>query len=119
MSLGLSFGWRILSSRVGLAAVMCVALWTWHVVDKSQAVTAARDGYVQQVEMAAVRAELTELRRRGMVTAAANRALQEKMQVAKGDALRFASELEAFENEHDINPEGVVDSDLLRRLQSN
>lgn len=119
MALGLSFGWRILSSRMGLAAVLCAALWGWHVIDKARAVKAARDGYVVQVELAAAEAELAEMRRRAAVAADANRVLQEKVQVAKGEALRFAAELEAFENETEINPDGVVDGDLLRRLQSN
>lgn len=119
MSIGLKFGWRILSSRAGLAVILCASLWAWHVIDKAQAVTAARDGYIRQVELAAVEAELAELQRRAALANELNRVLQEKLQVVKGETLRFASELEAFENETNINPEGVVDVDLLRRLRSN
>ena len=119
MALVLGLGSRVLSSRVGLVAVVCAALWGLHVVDKSRAVNAARDGYVQQVELAAARAELAELRRRAAVAAEANVVLQEKVQVAEGEALRFAAELEEFEGETEINPDGIVDADILRRLRSN
>ncbi len=119
MTFALQFGWRLLSSRLGLSIILCVALWGWHVIDKSQAIADARNGYVLQVEMAAAQAELAELRRRAAVADDANRVLQEKVQASTGEALRFAAELEAFENETDINPDGVVDGDLLRRLRSN
>lgn len=119
MSIGLKFGWRLLTSRIGLAVILCAGLWAWHVIDKAQAITSARDGYVLQVELAAAQAELAELRRRAAVADDANRVLQEKVQASEGEALRFAAELEAFESETDINPEGVVDGDLLRRLRSN
>jgi hypothetical protein len=119
MSIALKFGWRLLTSRIGLAVILCSGLWTWHVIDKSQATNNARDGYVLQVQLAEVQAKLDELRRRAAVAADANALLQEKMQVAEGQALRFASELEAFENETDINPDGLVDGDILKRLRSN
>lgn len=119
MKLCLDFGWRILSSRLGLAAVLCVALFGWHFVDKSGAIKAARDGYVLQLELAEAEAELEEMRRRAAVASDASRVLQEKVQAAEGEALRFAAELEAFENGTEVNPDGVVDSDLLRRLRSN
>ncbi len=119
MSIGLKFGWRLLTSRVGLAVILCAGLWAWHVFDKSRAITNARDGYVARVELAAAQAELSELRRRAAVADDANRVLQEKVQVSEGEALRFAAELEAYENETEINPDGVVSDDLLRRLRSN
>jgi len=119
ISIALKFGWRLLTSRVGLAVILCAGVWTWHVADKSQAINRARDGYVRQVELAAAQAELAEMRRRAAVADDANRVLQEKVQASEGEALRFAAELEAFENETDINAEGVVDGDLLRRLRSN
>ena len=119
MVIALRYGWQFLSSRVGLAVVVCALLWGWHLHDKQQALDVARDGYVQQVELAAAEAELAELIRRAAVASDANRALLEKVQVAEGDARRFAAEMEAFENETEINPDGVVDGDLLRLLQSN
>lgn len=111
--------WRLLSSRVGLAVVLCGLLWGWHVYDKRQALDTAREGYVQQFELEAAQFELDALRRRAATTEQANRNLQEKVQVAEGEALRFAAELEAFEHETQVNPDGVVDADLLRRLRSN
>lgn len=119
MAVGLRFGWKLLSSRLGLAAVLCALLWGWHVYDKQQAISAAREGFIQQFELTAAQTELEALRRRMASAEEANRVLQERMQVAEGEALRFAAELEAFENETDINPDGVVDSDLLGRLRSN
>lgn len=102
-----------------MAVVLCVLLWGWHVHDKRQAVRAARDGFVQQFELTAAQAELEALRSRMAAAQEANRALQEKVQVAEGEAVRFAAELESFERETQVNPGGVVDSDLLRRLRSN
>jgi len=119
ISIALKFGWRLLSSRLGLAVVLCAGLWAWHIIDKSQAVINARDGYVLQVELAAAQAELVALKRRAAVAYEANRVLQEKVQATEGEVLRFTAELEAFENETDINPDGIVDADLLRRLRSN
>lgn len=119
MAVGLKFGWGLLTSRIGLALVLCGGLWVWHGYDKAQAMKAARNGYVQQAELANVQAELAEMKRRAAVASEANRVLQEKVQASEGEALRFAAELEAFENENDINPEGVVDGGLLRRLRSN
>ncbi len=119
MAIMLKFGWRFLTSRIGLAAILCAALWGWHVRDKAQAIAAARDGYVLQVELAEAQAELAELRRRAAVADEANRVLQEKVQASEGEALRFAAEMEAYENETDINPDGVVSDDLLRRLRAN
>lgn len=40
------------------------------------------------------------------------------MQIAEAEALRFATELEAFERDTTINPDGVVDGDLLRLLRA-
>lgn len=114
-----SLGWRLVSSRAGMAVIILAMLFAWHVIDKRQAVSAAREGYVRQFELTAAQAELAALRRRAAATEEANRVLQEKMQVAEGQALRFAAELEAYQNETDINPDGVVDSDLIGRLRSN
>lgn len=113
------FVWKVLSSRLGLLIIACGLLYSWHVVDRRQAVAAAREGFVQQIELTAAQAEIDALRRRAAVTTEANRVLQEKMQVAEGQALRFAVELEAYQNETVVNPDGVVDSDLLGRLRSN
>lgn len=119
MELVLRHGWRLLSSRAGLAVVLCGLLWGWHVYDKRQAVSAAREGFVRQFELTAAQTELEALRRRSVATAEANRVLQEKMQVAEGQARRFAAELEAYQNETDINPDGIVDPGLFGRLRSN
>ncbi|WP_123585447.1 hypothetical protein [Phaeobacter inhibens] len=108
-----------MTSRIGLAVVVCALLWGWHVYDKRQAVSAARDGFVREFELTAVQTELDAIRRRMSATDEANQALREKVQVATGEALRFAAELEAYEHDTQINSEGVVDSDLLERLRAN
>jgi len=115
----LSIGWRLLTSRLGLAGVLCLALWVWHLSDKRQALEVAREGYVKEFELTAVRAELDALNRRMATAKQANQSLQEKVQVAEGEAIRFADDLEAFKRETKINPDGVVDSDLLRQLRAN
>lgn len=115
----MSLALRLLTSRAGLAVVLCALLWGWHVYDKRQAVQAAREGYVQAFVLTALQAERDALLRRAAAAEEANRTLQEKVQVAEGEALRFAQELEAFERDTQVNPEGVVDSDLLRRLRAN
>lgn len=119
MSVALGIGWRFLSSRAGLAVIACALLWGWHVYDKRQAVSAAREGFVRELELAAVQAELDAAHRLMAATREANQALQEKVQTAEGEALRFAVELEAFENETQINPDSVVDASLLHRLRAN
>ena len=110
---------RLLSSKAGFVVAIVAIAFGLHVFDKRQALAAAREGYVLQVEMAAVQAELDELKRRAAITDEANQVLQEKIEAAEGEARRFADELEAFENDTTINSEGVVDGDLLRRLRSN
>lgn len=119
MEMVLRYGWRFLTSRIGLAVVVCALLWGWHVYDKRQTVSAARDGFVREFELTAVQAELDAMRRRMAAADEANQALREKVQAATGEALRFAAELEAYERETQVNPEGVVDSRLLERLRAN
>lgn len=119
MAMALRYGWRILSSRLGLAGTLCALLLGWHVYDRRQAVNAACEGFVRQFELTAAQTELEALRRRMAAAEEANRVLQERMQVAEGEALRFAAELEVFERETEINPDGVVDPDLFSRLRSN
>lgn len=117
MSLGLGQAWRLLTSRVGLAVIACALLWAWHVHDKRQAVDAARDGFVRGFELTAVQTQLEAMRRRMAAATEANRVLQEKIQAAEGEAQRFAAELEAYGRDTKINPDGIVDADLLRRLR--
>lgn len=119
MAVFLRYGLRFLTSRIGLAVVVCGLLWGWHVYDKRQAVSAAREGFVREFELSAARAELDAMRRRMAAADGANQALREKVQAAEGEALRFATELEAYERDTQVNPEGVVDSGLLERLRAN
>lgn len=119
MSIVLRYGWRLLSSRAGRVAICCTLLWGWHIYDKRQAVSAARDGFVHEFELAAAQAELDAMRRRIAAANEANQALREKARVAEGEALRFTAELEGYERDTQVNPEGVVDSGLLKLLRAN
>lgn len=119
MSLALRYCWRILTSRIGLAVVVGALLWGWHAYDKRIAISAAREGFVREFEFTAVQTELKAIRRRVAAADEANQALQEKVQAATGEAQRFAAELEAYERDTQVNPEGVVDSGLLDRLRAN
>lgn len=119
MSVVLRYGWKFMTSRIGLAAVIGTLLWVWHGYDKRQAVETARDGFVREFELTAAQSELDALRRWMAAAEVANQTLQEKVQAVEGEALRFAAELEAYESETEINPDGVVDSDLLERLRAN
>ena len=119
MALVLRYGWRFLTSRIGLAVVVCALLWGWHVHDKRQAVSAAREGFVREFELTAVQTELDAMRRRKAAADEANQVLREKVQAATGEAMRFAAELEAYERDTQVNPEGVVDSGLVDRLRAN
>ncbi|AUQ65160.1 hypothetical protein [Phaeobacter inhibens] len=69
--------------------------------------------------MAVAQAELDAVRRQMAAAREASQALQEKVQAAEGEALRFAAELEVFESETQVNRDGVVDVSLLRRLRAN
>lgn len=73
----------------------------------------------QEYDLSATRAELDALRAQIATESVAKQHLQEKIQVARGEAMRLAVELEAYERENEIDPDGVVGADLLRRLRSN
>lgn len=118
MTLLMQGGWRVLTSRLGLVAVACALLWGWHVYDKRQAIDVALDGYVLEGELAAARAQLEVVLARTAAAEAANAQLQAQLATAETQALKQAAELEAFERETTVNPDGVVDGDLLRRLRN-
>lgn len=113
--------WKVVTSRAGLSVLLfCVVLgglYGWHVHDKAQAVAAARKGYVQAFELAKLKAQLEAVHHQKQVAEQANKELQEQVRSAEAEAQQYALELEAYEHETEINPDGVVDSDLLRRLR--
>ncbi len=112
---------RVFASRFGplaFAAVIAAGVFGWHVIDKRNAVAAARTGLVSAFELRAVQAELNALRLKARAVDEANQALREKVQAVKGEAEMFASELRRYENETDVNPDCVVDDNLLRLLRA-
>lgn len=109
---------RLLTSRAGLVALAAVALWTWHVTDKRQAVDAAREGLVQEFELSAAQAELEALQARAAAVEAANAQLRGMLAAAEVEARQHALELEEYERETTVDPTGRVNADLLRRLRN-
>lgn len=102
----------------GVVAAGLAGLWWFHQYDKARAVAAARDGFVRDVELQAAQAERNVLRRRLEAVSLANASLSERVAESESAAQKFAQELEVFERDTEINPAGVVDGDLLRRLRS-
>lgn len=107
----------LITSRLGLLAILAVALLTFHVIDKRSAVSNATEGYVKTVEVATVRAELAELKRRNDITEKANVALFDAKKSAELNVRVFEKELQDYEAEVHLNPACVVTDDLLGRLQ--
>jgi len=119
MALALKYGWQLLGSRIGLAVVLCAVLFGWHLQDKRQALRAAREGYVQALELTAARKEIETLEQRVAVAVAANSAMRDRVALAETDAQRVASELEEFERETQVNADCAVGPDVLGRLRAN
>ena len=119
MAGGLGFIMKLLGTRAGAVAAVLVALLAWHHFDKSSAVRRAVVGYVADVELTAAQAQIEEAKRRRAITSAANTHLLERLQVAEGEAQKIAREIELYEAENEINPDGVVDRGLLLRLLGN
>lgn len=94
-------------------------LFVWHKVDKASAVRRAVAEYVADVELKSAREQIAETERRHHVTKMANFQLQERMQVLEGDARRVQQEIERYETENEINPDGIVDPNLYGRLRGN
>ena len=113
MTVGL---FRILTSRAGIVALACLALFTWHRIDRTSAVRRAVAGYIADVELAAKNAELAELKRRSAVFAAANRTLLS--QVAQADAEADAANQELEHYVSTVADDCTVDSTLLERLRN-
>lgn len=108
-------GRAILTAAV--TALALFALWQWHEMDKAAAVAAARDGYVREVELAAVRVERDSLRARLAAERAAALRFEEARQVAEGEARRLAEDIERFADAP-VDPACVVDDDLFGRLRA-
>ncbi|MEP2706521.1 MAG: hypothetical protein ABJQ71_05965 [Roseibium sp.] len=106
----------ILGSRTGanLIAVTVVGggLFLWHKIDKSSAVRHAVAGYIADVELAAVNAELALLKKANAALNEANE--QHEADLALAETLRTeqALELDAYVSTVDA----FVDADLLGRL---
>lgn len=113
----MKFIFDLITSRLGLLAILAVALLTFHVIDKQAAVRAATDGYVKAVEVATVRAELAELKRRNDITEKANVVLSDAKKNAELNVRVFEKELQDYEAEVHLNPACVVTDDLFGRLQ--
>lgn len=107
---------RGITSRAGIVALICLALFAWHKIDKTSAMRRAVAGYVADVEIAAKNAELAELKRRSAVFASANRNLLS--QVAKASAEAEAANLELEQYVSTVDDDCAVDGALLERLRN-
>lgn len=121
----LSFGFgRVLfrnktTSAITAVVVVAIALFAWHKIDKNSAIRAAVMEYVADVELTAARAQIAEANRRAAIAAAATSQLQERVQVAEGEAIRIAREIEQYEAENEIPTSGRVDGGIFDRLRGN
>ena len=107
------------TSAITAVVVIMLVLFGWHKLDKSSAVRAAVMKYVADVELTAARAQIAEANRRARIAAEASTRLDEKMQAAQGDALRYEAEIEAYEQQTTVSADGRVSDDLFDRLRGN
>ena len=107
------------TSAITAVAVILITLFGWHKIDKNSAVRRAVMEYVADVELTAARAQIAEANRRAAIAREATDRLDEKVQAAEGEAMRFEAEIEAYEREITISPDGRVSDDLFERLRGN
>ena len=113
-----AFGNRA-SASISTLVIVAVALFGWHKIDKTSAVRRAVAGYVADVELATMRAQIEEANRRAAVAGEARERLEERLQVLEGTADRRAREIEQYEAENEVNNMCVVDDRVLERLRGN
>lgn len=96
---------------IALVVIMAGGAWTWHVADRARAVREARIGWVQQVELDA-------LRRTMAAQAQAAATHQTALTAAIAENGDLAAELEAYRNETSPPADCRVGS-VTGRLRSN
>lgn len=109
--------WQVWLGAALVAAV--VGAYWMHKRAVSEAVDAAVTGLVEASELAAKDAVIKELARRKVATDMANDELKKQIAVAQVEALMAAKELEDYEANTTVNPDGIVDAALLGRLRAN
>ncbi len=107
------------TSVISAFIIAALALFTWHQIDKRSAVRQAVIEYVADTEIKVLQDQIKEANRRAAIASEAQARLEERLQVAEGEARRIAREIEQYEAENEINPDSVVDSGLLLRLRGN
>jgi len=107
------------TSAITAVLIVMAALFVWHKFDKNSAVRAAIVDYVADVELQAARAQIKEANRREAVAVAAGQRLEERMQVAKGEAARAAYDIKQYEAQNEIPVSGRVNGDIFGRLRAN
>jgi septal ring factor EnvC (AmiA/AmiB activator) len=105
---------RTSCALLALAAVLSGFL-VWHTIDRSSAVRRAVTEYVANAELTAIRMELSELKRRNMVSDTAKRQLQTEIDKANAQAEAAVEELEHYVSAVEDNC--VVHPDLVERLR--
>lgn len=115
---GFAFGNRT-TSVISTLVILAALLFGWHKIDKSSAVRSAVANYVADVELATARARIDEADRRVRIAEDATSRLQERIQVAEGEAIRAARAVERYEAENEIPSSGRVEPDLFDLLRGN
>lgn len=113
-----AFGNRA-SASISTLVIVAAVLFGWHKIDKTSAVRKAVAGYVADVELATMRAQIEEANRRAIVAADARDRLEERLATLEGTADRQAREIERYEIENEVNPVCRVDDRVLERLRGN
>lgn len=106
---------RTLKMLIILAAVSG-GFFVWHKIDRSNAVRAAREGYVRQVELIAAQKRLALLERRQVIADTARRHLHTEIEKALAEAEAAEQELEHYVSTVEDNC--VVKPDLAERLRN-
>lgn len=114
----LKFGFSILTSKAGLVGLALSLALGWHYIDKAAAVRSAEQAVEDHLKID----QLTKDLDLAMMQAARARAAQNELaaQVIRASeaAAEAELELEEYEANSTINPNGVVDGSVLERLRN-
>lgn len=110
---------KLATSRLGLAVIALGAALSWHYIDKAGAVRSAQEELADDVTIRTLEAERDAARLAAEVAKAATDRLQGQIAEATARAAQDQREVEAYERDTTINPDGVVDQSVLERLRNN
>ena len=111
--IGTLFGFRATWAVVGLSAAL-----SWHYIDKAAAVRSAKDALADQIEIEALTAERDAARDLAQKVEAARLKLGAQVKATAEESAELRRELEAYEQNTVVNPDGVVDRSVFERLRN-